>query len=139
MSNLESSFGSEGVSITHVKLFPVPQNVIRERNRKRCFVPASRPPLPVLPVASLPSASQSLSPPPPSFSQTSTACTFMSGAQPSPHPPHPPRPATSTCPSDTECNLMAANLTYEHAHAFDYTLRNRFFSQKFHEKVCKYD
>ena len=41
MSNLESSFGSEGVSITHLKLFPVPQNIIRERSQKRCSVSLS--------------------------------------------------------------------------------------------------
>ena len=58
----------------------------------------------------------------------------MSEAQPSPHPPHPAHPATSNRPSDTEFNHMA----YEHAHAFDYTLRNRFLSQNFHEKFCKY-
>ena len=57
---------------------------------------------------------------PPSLPQTSTACTFMSEAQPSWHPPHPPHPATSNRPSDTEFNHMA----YEHAHAFDLNLQH---------------
>jgi hypothetical protein len=95
MSNLESSFGSDGVSITLLKLFSVSQNIVREPVGNAVLFLRH---MPTHPLQSLVTATAIVA--------TNIRRLHLE-AQPSPHLSHPPYPATSNRPSDTEFNLVA--------------------------------